>query len=86
MQKSEALFRVQRSDQILFEGSCTSLKRHKLDVDRVGKGTECGILLNPFDQTAEVIALHLLPSSRSLALPIGRCDSGDFQEEKEAED
>ncbi len=31
------------------EGPCASLKRHKLDVERVGKGSECGVLLDGFD-------------------------------------
>jgi translation initiation factor IF-2 len=30
------------------EGTCASLKRHKLDVERVGKGSECGVLLDGF--------------------------------------
>lgn len=30
------------------EGACASLKRHRLDVERVGKGTECGVLLEGF--------------------------------------
>lgn len=30
------------------EGPCANIKRHKLDVDRVGKGTECGVLLEGF--------------------------------------
>ena len=31
------------------EGPCASLKRQKLDVERVGKGSECGVLLDGFD-------------------------------------
>lgn len=30
------------------EGTCVSLKRHKLDVERVGKGNECGVLLEGY--------------------------------------
>lgn len=30
------------------EGTCASLKRHKLDVERVGKGNECGVLLDGY--------------------------------------
>jgi hypothetical protein len=30
------------------KGPCASLKRHKLDVERVGKGSECGVLLDGF--------------------------------------
>jgi len=51
--RSECLLRLVRQDQILFEGSCASLRRHKLDVDRVGKGHECGIRLQSFNSTLE---------------------------------
>ena len=37
----------QRPAQV-HEGMCASLKRHRLDVERVGKGTECGVLLEGF--------------------------------------
>lgn len=37
--------RLLRSGEVLFEGSCVSLKREKQDVDTVGKGTECGLVL-----------------------------------------
>ncbi len=37
--------RVLRSGEVMFEGVCQSLKREKLDVDMVGKGTECGMIL-----------------------------------------
>ena len=29
---------------------CASLRRHKLDVDQVGRGTECGVLLDNFSE------------------------------------
>ncbi|XP_063944521.1 uncharacterized protein LOC108210005 isoform X1 [Daucus carota subsp. sativus] len=38
--------RLLRSGEILFEGSCVSLKREKQDVDTVGKGNECGLVLH----------------------------------------
>ncbi|XAR66854.1 Protein-synthesizing GTPase [Bertholletia excelsa] len=42
--------RLLRSGQIVFEGSCISLKREKQDVDTVGKGNECGLVIqNCFD-------------------------------------
>ncbi len=37
--------RVLRSGEVMFEGVCQSLKREKVDVDMVGKGTECGMIL-----------------------------------------
>ncbi|KAM7491455.1 hypothetical protein LguiA_034376 [Lonicera macranthoides] len=49
--------RLLRSGEVLFEGSCVSLKREKQDVDTVGKGTECGLVLRDcFDfQIGDVI-------------------------------
>ena len=29
-------------------GRCANIKRHKLDVEQVGRNTECGILLQGF--------------------------------------
>eukprot|EP00877_Chromochloris_zofingiensis_P011704 jgi/Chrzof1/6788/Cz19g09140.t1 len=46
IQRSGTLFRVRRGNDVVFEGRCTSLRRHKLDVDAVGKSNECGIVLN----------------------------------------
>lgn len=37
--------RVVRSGDILFEGICQSLRKEKLDVEAVGKGSECGMIL-----------------------------------------
>lgn len=37
--------RLLRSGDIVFEGLCSSLKREKQDVETVGKGTECGIVI-----------------------------------------
>ncbi|XP_027081444.1 uncharacterized protein LOC113781276 [Coffea eugenioides] len=37
--------RILRSGEVVFEGSCTSLKREKHDVDAVGKGNECGLVI-----------------------------------------
>ncbi len=47
--RSEQRFKVLRSGEVVFEGPVTSLKRHKLEVDSVGRGTECGVLLDGFN-------------------------------------
>lgn len=39
---------VLRSGEIIHEGHLDSLRRHKLDVQTVGKGTECGVILEEF--------------------------------------
>ncbi|KAL6751512.1 hypothetical protein V8C86DRAFT_3177170, partial [Haematococcus lacustris] len=38
--------RVVRNGQEVYRGPCSSLRRHKLDVDVVGSGTECGLVLD----------------------------------------
>ncbi|XP_050230622.1 uncharacterized protein LOC126679598 [Mercurialis annua] len=40
-----ATMRLLRSGEVVFEGSCTSLKREKQDVERVAKGNECGVVM-----------------------------------------
>ncbi|KAL3620222.1 hypothetical protein CASFOL_035134 [Castilleja foliolosa] len=45
--RSETL-RVLRSGEIVFEGCCASLKREQKDVDAVGKGNECGLVLKDY--------------------------------------
>ncbi|XP_052200186.1 uncharacterized protein LOC127806743 [Diospyros lotus] len=54
--KSSTL-RLLRSGEIVFEGCCVSLKREKQDVDTVGKGNECGLVIRDcFDfQIGDVI-------------------------------
>ncbi|XP_042451135.1 translation initiation factor IF-2-like isoform X1 [Zingiber officinale] len=54
--KSSTL-RLLRSGEVIFEGSCASLKRGKQDVDVVGKGTECGLVIQDCDdfQVGDVI-------------------------------
>ncbi|CAL1373525.1 unnamed protein product [Linum trigynum] len=37
--------RLLRSGEVVFEGCCSSLKRETQDVDAVGKGSECGMML-----------------------------------------
>ncbi|EEF51294.1 mitochondrial translational initiation factor, putative [Ricinus communis] len=44
-----ATIRLLRSGEVVFEGACTSLKRAKQDVERVGKGNECGLVIGNWD-------------------------------------
>ncbi|CAN4077621.1 unnamed protein product [Withania somnifera] len=37
--------RLLRSGEVVFEGCCASLKREKQDVEAVGKGNECGLVI-----------------------------------------
>ncbi|XP_056861835.1 uncharacterized protein LOC130509684 isoform X2 [Raphanus sativus] len=43
------LMRLLRSGEVLFEGSCASLKREKQDVEQVGKGNECGLVMGDWN-------------------------------------
>ncbi|CAA2938523.1 translation initiation factor IF-2, mitochondrial [Olea europaea subsp. europaea] len=54
--KSSTL-RLLRSGEVVFEGSCASLKREKQDVEAVGKGNDCGLVIKDcFDfQVGDVI-------------------------------
>lgn len=54
--KSSTL-RLMRSGEVVFEGSCASLKREKQDVDTVRKGNECGLVISDWDdlQIGDVI-------------------------------
>ncbi|CAN6459816.1 unnamed protein product [Victoria cruziana] len=49
--------RLLRSGEVLFEGSCASLKREKQDVETVGKGNECGLIIKDYDdfQVGDII-------------------------------
>ncbi|EPS64374.1 hypothetical protein M569_10407, partial [Genlisea aurea] len=40
-----ATLRLLRSGEVLFEGCCASLRREQQDVDAVGKGSECGLVI-----------------------------------------
>lgn len=40
-----ATLRLLRSGEVVFEGSCESLRREKQDVDTVKKGSECGLVI-----------------------------------------
>jgi len=44
-----ALVRVRRDDQVLFDGAVASLRRFKEDVREVSTGMECGVSLDGFD-------------------------------------
>lgn len=52
-----ARLRVLRSGEMVFEGNCQSLKREKQDVEAVGKGNECGLIIQEYDgfQIGDVI-------------------------------
>lgn len=41
--------RLLRSGELLFEGSCTSLKRETQDVETVRKGSECGVIISDWN-------------------------------------
>ena len=41
-------WRVMRGGEPVYDGKCGCIKRHKLEVERVGKGTECGVTLQGF--------------------------------------
>ncbi|KAI4375385.1 hypothetical protein MLD38_013263 [Melastoma candidum] len=49
--------RLLRSGEVVFEGSCISLKREKQDVETVMKGNECGLVIRDCDdfQIGDVI-------------------------------
>eukprot|EP00210_Caulerpa_lentillifera_P003019 g2882.t1 len=64
IQKSSGLFKLIRNEQVLFEGNCSSLKRHKLDVDRVGKGMECGVLLDAFNNPQQGDLIHYITKTK----------------------
>lgn len=44
-----ATMRLSRSGEVVFEGRCASLKREKQDVEAVGKGNECGLVIQDCD-------------------------------------
>jgi translation initiation factor IF-2 len=47
--KSGMKVEVIRSGEVVYTGQIDSLRRHKLDVETVGKGTECGLSLDGFE-------------------------------------
>ncbi|CAI9755498.1 unnamed protein product [Fraxinus pennsylvanica] len=53
--KSSTL-RLLRSGEVVFEGLCASLKREKQDVEAVGKGNDCGLVIKDcFDFHVEML-------------------------------
>lgn len=40
-----SIIRLLRSGEVVYEGCCASLKREQRDVDAVGKGNECGLMI-----------------------------------------
>lgn len=60
-------WRVMRGEAAVHQGSCDSIKRHKLQVQQVGKGTECGVMLKDFTdfQPGDVLqcfSMQMVPS------------------------
>lgn len=49
--------RLLRSGEVMFEGSCASLKRETQDVEAVKKGSECGLVISEWHdfQVGDVI-------------------------------
>lgn len=45
--------RLQRNEEVIYEGEIASLKRYKDDVKEVKAGFECGIVISGFDRIAE---------------------------------
>jgi translation initiation factor IF-2 len=58
--KKSAKVRVKREDEVVFEGTLSSLKRFKDDVNEVKNGFECGIALNDYDglKEGDVLEFH----------------------------
>ena len=72
---SSAKYRVLRGGEVVHEGRCTSLRRHKLDVETVGKGTECGLQLEGFTamqpgDKLECLGVELRPAMAA-STPLG---------------
>ncbi len=62
-------WRVMRGGKAVHQGTCHSIKRHKLQVQQVGKGTECGIMLQDFadfqlGDTLQCISIEMVPSKQ----------------------
>lgn len=60
-------WRVMRGDKAVHQGPCESVKRHKLAVQQVGKGTECGVMLKDFTDfrpgdVLQCISIDMVPS------------------------
>ena len=60
-------WRVMRGGSAVHQGACQSIKRHKLQVQQVGKGTECGVMLQDFTgfqpgDVLQCIAVDMVPA------------------------
>lgn len=63
------------------EGPCASIKRHKQDVERVGKGTECGVLLEGFagfhqGDVLQCIELEMVAPGKETLVPQAQAQHG----------
>lgn len=52
--------RVLRSGEVVYEGCCASLRRQERDVDTVGRGTECGLMMQDFHDFQVGDVVHCL--------------------------
>jgi translation initiation factor IF-2 len=75
--KGSLRYRVMRNGEAVHTGACASLKRHKLEVETVGKGTECGILLEGFDgmQPGDVLQCITVEMRASATVTTAGADS-----------
>lgn len=55
-----ATLRLVRSGEVVFEGCCASLKREQRDVDAVGKGNDCGLMMEDFHDFQVGDVVHCL--------------------------
>lgn len=65
-------WRVMRGGEPVYEGKCGCIKRHKLEVERVGKGTECGVTLQEFadfrlGDVLQCISIEKVPAKQQSA-------------------
>lgn len=65
-------WRVMRGGDSVYQGKCGAIKRHKLEVERVGKGTECGVTLQDFadfrlGDVLQCISIEKVPAKQRLA-------------------
>lgn len=56
--KRNHFVKVERNQEMIWEGNLSSLKRNKDDVKEVSKGLECGILLDKFGDIQEGDIIH----------------------------
>ncbi|MFP3867108.1 MAG: translation initiation factor IF-2 [Desulfobacteraceae bacterium] len=67
-----ALIRVRRDQEAVFEGKISSLKRFKDDVKEVAAGYECGIGIDKFDdlQVGDILEAYRLEEVKALLQPL----------------